>query len=124
MYTPAARLLAALRPQQETDETDGFVVPATTRLRSLAGFYGFKCSAAERNLSLGDYMKRLCGGRPQVGRGTAWERAELVITEIEGRAISKIRLRILPLRDRRTLPDIEAGSTPKRRVQDWEAGAS
>jgi hypothetical protein len=41
-----------------------------------------------------------------------------VISETDGRAVRKVRLRILPLRERRMPADIASVRAPKRRVQD------
>jgi NhaP-type Na+/H+ and K+/H+ antiporter len=118
MFVLAARLRAAHRNQEENGRTDGFVLPATTSVRSLARFYGFTCPPVEKDLSIGDYVASTCGGAPQVGQRTAWGRAELVIAEISGRAISKVRLRLLPLRDRRMSFNEIPPRNPKRRTQD------
>jgi len=117
MHARTAQHHPGLRRREEKARTDGFVLPATTTVRSLAGFYGITCPQADEDMSLGDYLARRLGRRPQVGDGTAWERAELVISELDGRGVRKVRLRILPLRERRT-PVAAATRTPKRREQD------
>lgn len=118
MNAHTARLFAALRSREENGHTDGFVLPGTTSVRSLAGFYGFTCPAAGQDMSIGEYVTQMCGGVPRVGYGTAWDRAELVVGEIEGGVVRKVRLRILPLRDRRMLFDVAPVRAPKRRLQD------
>ena len=118
MFVLAARLQAAHRNQDEKGRTDGFVLPASTSIRSLARFYGFKCSLVDKDMSIGAYVASTCGGMPRVGQRTAWGRAELVITETEGRAVSKVRLRLLPLRDRRVSFSEIPPRNPKRREQD------
>jgi transporter associated domain-containing protein len=119
MHARAAQNHPALRRQEEKARTDGFVLAATTSVRSLAGFYGLACPVREQDLSLGEYVARRLGRRrPQVGDGTVWERAELVISELDGRAVRKVRLRILPLQDRRMPLSAAPARTPKRRVQD------
>ena len=118
MHARAAQHHPGLRRQEERARTDGFVLPATTSISSLAGFYGLACSVSEKDMSIGDYLARRLGGRPQVGDGAVWERAELVISETDGRAVRKVRLRILPLHDRRMPLDTGPARTPKRRTQD------
>ena len=121
MFVVAARLRAAQRNQDEKGRTDGFVLPASTSVRSLAGFYGLTCPVTKKDISIGDYVSSTCGGLPRVGQRTAWERAELEITEIDGQTISKVRLRILPLRDRRMSFSEIPPRGPKRRVHDQGA---
>ena len=118
MHARATQHHPGLRRQEEKARMDGFVLPATTSVSSLAGFYGLACSVSEKDMSLGDYLARRLGGRPQVGDGARWERAELVISETDGRAVRKVRLRILPLHERRLPADVAPARTPKRRVQD------
>ena len=118
MHARAAQHHPGLRRQEEKARTDGFVLPATTSVRSLAGFYGLTCPISEQDLSLGDYLARRLGRHPQVGDGAVWERAELVISETDGRGVRKVRLRILPLQDRRITFDAGPGRSPKRRVLD------
>ena len=118
MFVLAARLQAAHRNQDEKGRTDGFVLPATTSVRSLARFYGFTSPLVDKDLSIGDYVASTCGGMPRVGQRTAWGRAELVITEVNGRSVSKVRLSLLPLRDRRLSFTEIPPRNPKRRVQD------
>jgi len=118
MHPRAAQHHPGLRRQDEKARTDGFVLPATTSVRSLAGFYGLTCTPTEQNMSIGDYLARRLRGRPQVGDTTVWERAELVISEIEGRAVRKVRLTLLPLRDRRVSAKAAPARAPKRRVED------
>ena len=119
MFVLAARLQAAHRKLEDKARTDGFVLPAATSLRSLAGFYGFTCPMPKKkDVSIGDYVASTCGGAPRVGQRTAWERTELVITEVNGSAVSKVRLRILPLRDRRLSFNEIPPRNRKRREQD------
>ena len=118
MHARAAQHRPRLRRQEEKARTDGFVLPATTSVRSLAGFYGLACPASEQDMSLGDYLARRLGRRPQVGDGAIWERAELVISETDGRGVRKVRLRILPLQDRRTPFSTSPARTLRRRTQD------
>jgi len=99
------------------------VLPASTSVRSLASFYGFTCPVTELDLSIGDYVARTCDGHPRIGSGTAWERAELVVSEIDGCAIRKVRLRILPLRDRRGPRSVVHERNPKRRSQDRDTAS-
>ena len=121
MFVLAARLQAAHRNQEEKGNTDGFVLPAATSIRSLARFYGFTSPLVKKDMSIGDYVASTCGGLPRVGQRTAWGRVELVITETDGRAVSKVRLRLLPLRDRRMSFSEIAPRNPKRREQDQGA---
>jgi CBS domain containing-hemolysin-like protein len=109
---------SGLRRQEEKTRTDGFILPATTSVRSLAGFYGLACPASEQDMSLGDYLARRLGRRPQVGDGAVWERAELVISETDGRGVRKVRLRILPLQERRIPIDVASARAPRRREHD------
>ena len=118
MHPRAAQNHSGLRRKEDKVRTDGFVLPATTSVRSLAGFYGLACPVSEHDMSLGDYLARRLGRRPQVGDGAIWERAELVISETDGRAVRKVRLRILPLQDRRMPFNVSSGRSPKRRTQD------
>ena len=118
MQARAAQHHRGLRRREEKARTDGFVLPATTSVRSVAGFYGLSCPVREEDMSLGDYLARRLGRRPEVGDGAVWERAELVISETDGPAVRKVRLRILPLHERRLPADVASGRAPKRRVQD------
>jgi CBS domain containing-hemolysin-like protein len=118
MHPRAAQHHPGLRRKEEKARTDGFVLPATTSVRSLAGFYGLAYPVSEEDMYLGDYLARRLGRRPQVGDGAIWERAELVISETDGRAVRKVRLRILPLQDRRIPVDVAPARTPRRRTQD------
>lgn len=118
MHARTAQHHPGLRRQEEIARTDGFVLPATTSVRSLAGFYGLKCPQFEQDMSVGDYLANRLGRRPQIGDGTAWERAELVISEVDGRGVRKVRLRLLPLRERRIPADVAPVRTPRRRERD------
>ena len=118
MHAPAARLFAAPRRHQETERTDGFTLNGTTSVQSLASFYGFACPASEPKMSIGDFVARTCEGQPRVGYRTQWERVELVVSEIEDRAVRKVCFRILPLRDRRGPCSVVHARSPMRRSQD------
>ena len=118
MHARATQHHPGLRRREEKSRTDGFALPATTSVRSLAGFYGLTYPVAEQDMSLGDYLARRLGRHPQVGDGTVWERAELVISETDGHAVRKVRLRLLPLQDRRIPSTAAPARTPKRRNED------
>lgn len=81
--------------------SDGFMLHGKSSLQSLAQFYGLKPPAAEPRTTVADYLARNCYSQPRVGDRAAWERVELVVEEMQDRAISKVRIAILPLRERR-----------------------
>jgi NhaP-type Na+/H+ and K+/H+ antiporter len=81
--------------------SDGFILNGNSSLQSLAQFYGLKPPAAGPRLTLANYLARACYGQPRVGERTVWERVELVVEEMQGQAISKVRIAILPLHERR-----------------------
>ncbi len=80
---------------------DGFMLNGNSSLQSLANFYGLKPPAAESRMTVADYLARTCYGQPRVGDRTVWERVELVVEELQNQRISKVRIAILPLRERR-----------------------
>ena len=80
---------------------DGFMLNGNSSLQSLAQFYGLKPPAPEPRMTVADYLARNCYGQPRVGDRTVWERVELVVEELQNQAISKVRIAILPLRERR-----------------------
>ena len=123
MHSPEARLYTVSRRHQETERTDGFTLNGTTSVHSLATFYGFPCPASEPKMSIGDFVARACEGRPRVGYRTQWERVELVVSEIEDRAVRKVCFRILPLRDRRGPCSVVDARSPMRRSQDRSTAA-
>ena len=84
------------------EASDGFLLNGNSSLRSLAQFYGLKPPAAEPRMTVADYLTRACYGQPRVGDRTVWERVELVVEELKNSAISKVRIAILPLHERRT----------------------
>ena len=80
---------------------DGFRLNGSSSLQSLAQFYGLKPPVSESRMTVADYLARNCYGQPRVGDRTVWERVELVVEEMQDQAISKVRIAILPLRERR-----------------------
>ena len=80
----------------------GFMLNGNSSLQSLAQFYGLKLPAPEPRMTVADYLARnCCYGQPRVGDKTVWERVELVVEELQNQRISKVRIAILPLRERR-----------------------
>src|SRR5262245_43721938 len=91
------------RHTERSETTDGFAVSGNSSVRSLAHFYGLKVPVPEPRTTLADFLARNCPGRPRVGSGTNWDRLALVVKEMEAGAISKVWVKITPLRERRDL---------------------
>jgi CBS domain containing-hemolysin-like protein len=80
--------------------SDGFRLNGNSSIKFLAQFYGLKPPTTQ-SLTIADYLTRSSSGEPRVGQRTIWERVELVVEEMQHGRISKVRIAILPLRERR-----------------------
>ena len=101
MYKYIGLLQTAPGQHDEAGFSDGFMVNGSATLQSLAQVYGLKPPTSEPRMTVGEYLSRLRCGQPRVGDRAEWERVALVIQEIEDGAISKVRLTVLSLRERR-----------------------
>lgn len=118
MYVAPGTLYFTSNLQPAAERTDGFTLSAWASLESLARFYGFPLPVAESGLTVGDYLARACRGRPAIGERTAWERVELVVLELAGETITKVRLRIVPLCERRRSHSDPTRRADSRRMAD------
>lgn len=73
----------------------GFTLNGNTNLDAIAGFYGLKVPPLEAEITLGDYLTRICG-RLRPGSRVAIGGAELKILEVESGAVRKVGLEFLP----------------------------
>jgi NhaP-type Na+/H+ and K+/H+ antiporter len=89
---------------RQTGLSDGFMLNGNSSLQSLARFYGLRSPASQPTMTVADYLARNCYGQPRIGDRAVWERVELVVEELHDQTISKVRLALLPLHDRRVPP--------------------
>jgi len=101
VYKYIGLLKTAFEPRDEAGLSDGFAVHGSATLESLAQVYGLRPPANEPCMTVGDYLSRRCCGQPRIGDRIEWERVELVIQEIHEGSISKVRLTVRALRERR-----------------------
>ena len=87
---------------QQGGLADGFTLSGDSSLQSLARFYGLKPPASQP-MTVADFLARECYGQPRIGDRAVLERVELVVEEMREQAISKVRLALLPLHERRGL---------------------
>ena len=74
----------------------GFTLNGNTNLEAIARFYGLKVSPLEPEITLGDYLGRICGSL-RAGSRVAVGGAELRILEIDAGAVRKVGLEFLPV---------------------------
>jgi NhaP-type Na+/H+ and K+/H+ antiporter len=109
----------------------GFTFSGNQNLDALAGFYGLALPSLEPQITLAQYLARSCYGRPCAGYRIMTGNVELIVRELEGGAITKVGLRLLPQapsRQRKRLPanaGYNIGASLVRRSQcSCDSGAS
>ncbi|MGE0659721.1 MAG: potassium/proton antiporter [Reyranellaceae bacterium] len=86
------RLFASRTTRAEDEVIGDFVFSAATPAATLSDLYGLPVAATDRELALGDLMRRRLGRKPVVGDRVEIGPAQLVVSELDGDRIAKIGL--------------------------------
>ncbi len=86
------RLFASRGARAEDEVIGDFVFSSATPAATLATLYGLPVPAGDRDLALGDLMRRRLGRKPVVGDRVEIGPAQLVVSELDGDRIVKIGL--------------------------------
>lgn len=85
------------RSGEESTQFWGFTLNGSTSLEAVATFYGLKAPGLEAGMTLGDYIAKICYGRPRAGYRLALNGVELVVQSLEEGLVERVGLRFLPL---------------------------
>jgi len=73
-----------------------FILQANAPLEAISQLYGLNLDdSVDKSLSLGNFVIKLLGGEPVIGDHIEWDGLTWTIAEMEGKAVSKVGVRIV-----------------------------
>lgn len=71
-----------------------FTLDGNARMRDIADAYGLTLSPGEDEMTLGEFVSLRVGGHPVVGDDVDWHGVHWVVSEMQGKTVTKVGLRL------------------------------